>query len=373
MRPSVAIERCASYSEEDIGAAVTRVLDLVLADRIREVEGRRVLIKPNLLAAREPSRGVTTHPAVVGAVIDYLKGYRAEVFVGDSPAGALRGVGRVWDKTGMLKVCESKSVPLVNFEAAGWITRSVADRSYQISRAVLEADYIINLAKFKTHVLTLLTGAIKNMFGCVPGFRKSALHLACPRPAQMSKALVDIFSLVPPWVSLADAVVAMDDNGPSSGRLRGLGFVAASMDSVALDAVLGIIAGIDPLRVPTTQDAYRRGFGEALPERIEFPGLKPGDVAPGNFKVPANWKFSLIPGFTGRVLSRLVWVKPAIDQDTCTGCGQCRDVCAAGAIEMEGEKAVIAGRLCTSCLCCHEACPYGAVRVGMSRLARLIA
>jgi uncharacterized protein (DUF362 family)/Pyruvate/2-oxoacid:ferredoxin oxidoreductase delta subunit len=357
---SVAIERCASYSAEEIGPVVERVLAVTLADRIRDVVGRRVLLKPNLLAAREPSRGVTTHPAIVGAVIDYLRDYGADIVVGDSPAGALRGVRRVWEKTGMLDLCESKRVPLVNFEAGGWVTRSVGDRVYQISRVVEEADYII-------------TGAIKNMFGCVPGFRKSALHLTHPRPVPMSRALVDISSLVPPWVSLADAVIAMDDNGPSSGRLRELGFVAASTDCVALDTVLGRIAGIDPLRVPTTSEAYRRGLGEGSLDRIAFPCLRPDEVAPADFKVPGNWKFSLIPGLAGRVLSRLVWVKPVISTEVCTGCGECCNQCAARAIEMRRKKAVIDHRLCTSCLCCHEACPVGAVQVGMSRLARLIA
>jgi uncharacterized protein (DUF362 family)/Pyruvate/2-oxoacid:ferredoxin oxidoreductase delta subunit len=370
---SVAIDRCTAYSTEEVGAAVERVLSAVLADRVQGVRGRRVLLKPNLLAAREPSKGVTTHPVVVGAVIDYLRKHGADVSVGDSPAGALRGVRRVWEKSGMLELCESKGVPLVNFEAGSWVTRSVEDRAYQISRVVEDADYIVNLAKFKTHVLTLLTGAIKNMFGCVPGFRKSALHLAYPRPAPMSRALVDIFSLVPPWVSLVDAVTAMDGNGPSSGRLRNLGFVAASTDCVALDTALGEIAGIDPLRVPTTAEAYRRGLGEASLDRIGFPCLRPEDVAAAGFEVPGNWKFSLIPGFAGRVLSRLVWIKPVISIERCTGCGECRDVCAARAIEMHRSKAVIDHRLCTSCLCCHEACPVGAVQAGMSRLARLIA
>ena len=160
----VAIERCASYSAKEVGRAVERLLDAVLADRGLEAGGRRVLVKPNMLAAREPSRGITTHPAVVGAVIDYLRGYGADVIVGDSPAGALRGVRRVWEKTGMLDVCESKGVPLVNFEAGGWTTHRVGERAYQISRVLEEVDHIVNLAKFKTHVLTLLTGAIKNMF-----------------------------------------------------------------------------------------------------------------------------------------------------------------------------------------------------------------
>jgi uncharacterized protein (DUF362 family)/Pyruvate/2-oxoacid:ferredoxin oxidoreductase delta subunit len=369
---SVVIERCTSYSQAEVTKAVERALVLALGKRIRDVAGKRVLLKPNMLAAREPSRGVTTHPAVVGAAVDCLRQYGARISVGDSPAGAVRGVRRVWEKTGILALCEAKGVPLVNFEAGGWISRSVGGRVYQISIAAAEADYIVNLAKFKTHILTLLTGAIKNMFGCVPGFRKSALHLAHPRPWPMSRALVDIVSLVPSWVSLVDAVVAMDGNGPSSGRPRDLGFVAASTDCVALDAVLARVAGIDPMRVPTTAEAYRRGLGEGLLSRISFPSLRAEEVAPAEFKVPGNWKFSLVPGFLGGVLSRLVWVKPVISPEVCTGCGECCNVCPAGAIDMDRRKAVVNHRLCVSCLCCHEACPAGAVEARMSRLARLI-
>jgi uncharacterized protein (DUF362 family)/Pyruvate/2-oxoacid:ferredoxin oxidoreductase delta subunit len=368
----VALVGCDSYSGADVSPAVVRMLDAALAGRIREVEGKRVLVKPNLLAAREPSRGITTHPAIVGAVIDYLVNHGARVSVGDSPAGAVRGVRRVWEKTGMLDVCEARGVDLVNMEASGSVARRAGSRTYEIAAAAVQADLVVNVAKFKTHVLTLLTGAIKNMFGCVPGFRKSSLHLAFPGPVPMSKALVDIFSLVPPWLSVVDAVVGMDGNGPSSGRLRDLGFLAASTDSVAVDAVLALIAGIDPLRVPTTAEACRRNLGEGSPGRIRFPCLRPDQVAPEEFKVPGNWKFMLIPGFLGRLVLPFVWVRPAIDPAVCTGCGECTRVCAAGAVKVEAAKAVVRERLCVSCLCCHEACPTGAVGTKRSFLARFV-
>ena len=223
----VAIERCASYSTEEVGSSVRRVLDAVLAERVRVLGGRRVLVKPNLLAAREPARGVTTHPAVVGAVIDYLRGYGADVIVGDSPAGALRGVRRVWEKTGMLDLCASKSVPLVNFEAGGWMTHSVGGRAYQISRVVKEVDYIVNLAKFKTHVLTLLTGAIKNSYGFLPGAQKAKLHKAAGNPERFHQVVVDVFELRPPDLFIVDAVVGMEGNGPASPDLRDIGLILA--------------------------------------------------------------------------------------------------------------------------------------------------
>lgn len=369
----VAIERCNSYKAGDVCEAVGKALSAVLGSEASSTAGKKVLLKPNLLSAREPARGVTTHPAIVAAAIDYFRDRGALVSVGDSPGGAIRGIRRVWQNTGMLEVCEAKGVPLVNFEASGWTSRCVNGRSYEITKAILDFDRIVNLPKLKTHILVLLTCAVKNMFGCVPGFRKSALHLAHPRPDAMSRAIVDVFSLVRPWVTLVDGIDAMEGNGPSSGSLRHLGLIAAGRDCVALDSALARVVGVDPLRVPTTREASDRGLGEASIERISFFGTGPDEVMVKDFEVPANWRFFLLPGVLGDLLARLVWVKPGVRADTCVGCGDCVTMCPADAIQLSDGRAVIDDERCRRCLCCHEACPAGAIDVRMSRLARLIA
>jgi uncharacterized protein (DUF362 family)/ferredoxin len=371
--PVVVLEKCDSYLPDRVGRAVERALAGSLGSGFADLAGHRILLKPNLTAARDPARGVTTHPSVVGAAIDFFKARGAEVSVGDSPAGAVRGVRRVWENTGMLELCQSKGVSLVNFEAGGWVSRSVNDRTYQVARVLFDFDHIVNIPKLKAHILTLLTGAIKNMFGCVPGFRKSRLHLANPGPSEMSQVLVDIFSIVRPWVSLVDSIEAMEGNGPSSGSIRKLGFVAASTDSVALDAVLASIVGLEPRAVPTTVEAYRRGLGELSMNGIGVKGCRLADVTAHGFEIPGNWRFRLIPGILGKFLEKIVWVRPEINTGRCTGCEECRNMCAAGAIAIDSGKAEIDHARCTSCLCCHEACPVGAVRIRMSGLARLLA
>jgi uncharacterized protein (DUF362 family)/Pyruvate/2-oxoacid:ferredoxin oxidoreductase delta subunit len=370
---TVALERCCSYSPDEVDAAVGRALRAIGCYGEAELEGKRVLIKPNLASAKHPSRCITTHPAVVGAVISCLKSRGAHVAVGDSPAGAVRGVRRVWSETGMIEVCRERRAELVNLEESGWEMLSAGGRSYPVARAVLGFDYIVNVPKLKTHVLTLMTGAIKNMFGCVPGFQKSALHLQFPRPGSMSSALVDVFSLARPWITLVDAVDAMEGNGPSSGSPRHLGLVAASDDCTALDTVLAGLLGIDPKKVPTTREAARRGLGQARREAISVVGTEAGRGEAEGFKVPANWKFFLIPGILGSLVGRLVWVRPLVETETCSGCGDCVRMCAAGAIALAGGRAVIDRSLCTCCLCCQEACSEGAVQTRMSRLARLLA
>ena len=246
-------------------------------------------------------------------------------------------------------------------------------RRYALTRVLEDFDLIVSVAKFKTHVLTLLTGCVKNAFGCVPGFHKSALHLEYPRPRAMSRAIVDVFALVRPWLNIVDAVYSMDRNGPSSGRVVGTGIIGASADAVALDSVLARLAGVDPLKVPVIREAWRRGLGEARLEDIDLMGGSVEEFEMKGFEVPSNWAFMLIPGLTGKLVRRFLWVRPSILEGVCTACRLCADMCPAGAISFDAGVGIVERSRCTSCLCCHEACPEGAVRVEMSRLARLVA
>jgi uncharacterized protein (DUF362 family)/Pyruvate/2-oxoacid:ferredoxin oxidoreductase delta subunit len=366
----VVLEGCGSYDAALVRRAVHGALSGVLGENTSRLGGKRILLKPNLAAARKPERGVTTHPEVVGAAIDFFKERGCAVSVGDSPAGAVRGVHRVWEKTGMLEICRARGAQLVNFEAGGWVEKTVRGRSYRIARAALECDHLVNLPKFKTHVLTLVTGAVKNTFGCIPGFAKSAFHLRFPKPPAMSTVIVDVFNAVDPWINLVDAVEAMDGNGPSSGRLRHLGLVAASTDAVALDVVLSRIVGIDPVQVPTTREALVRR-GSAEPGPITVVGDQAHACGEG-FDIPSNWHFFLIPDALSRLALRWFWVKPRVEAAICTGCGDCAAICAASAIGVVGGKAVVRQDRCVSCLCCIEACPAGAIEPQKSRLARLV-
>lgn len=366
------LKKCSSYDPAEVKRAVHQSLSGLLEEGDGSLSGQRILLKPNLAAARRPERCVTTHPEIVGAAIDFFRERGCAVGVGDSPAGALRGVGRVWENTGMRAVCEARGASLVNLEAAGWVERAVGKRTYRISRALLDFDRVVSLPKFKTHVLTLITGAVKNMYGCVPGFGKSQLHVANPKPPAMSRVLVDVFSLAAPWLSVVDAVEAMEGNGPSSGQVRRLGFVAASRDAVALDAILAELVGIDPMKVPTTREATRRGLLKVGHGGIDVTGTPRSDLGVGDFKVPANWRFFLIPDLLARAVGKWFWVKPVVIGDRCTGCGECAGICAASAVMVEDGRARVSPEECVSCLCCIEACPTGALEPQISKLARLL-
>jgi len=375
-RARVAIVRCRSYDPGQVASAVGEALTLLggLSEVVRP--GQTVLLKPNLLSAKDPDRAITTHPAVLAALVAAVRAAGASPSVGDSPGGALRGVERVWRNTGMLELSERTGVPLVNFEASGSSEKRGALRSYMIARPVLEADVVINVPKMKTHVLTLYTGCVKNMFGAIPGFGKGRIHNVAPRPVPFARHVVDVYSLVKPALHVMDAVVAMEGDGPSGGRPRSVGAILAGTDGVAVDAVAARMMGIAEGRVPTTRIAAERGLGAARADEIEIVGEDPASFDLEGFALPRAGLLNLIPSFIVKGLKPWIWAIPEMSEEWgCRGeaCALCARSCPAGAISMVSGYPVVSRAKCVECLCCHEVCPEHAVRVRLSWLAKRFA
>jgi len=348
----VTIYHCPSY--DSVGPLVERVFERFSPP----LEGRRVLLKPNLLGPCPPREHVTTHPSLVSAAIDSCRRRgAAEIVVGDNPGmtsyGSTDHVARV---TGI-------------FAAAGECYHNIAENPRMIegltpgaerlpiSAAVLEADVVVGLAKAKTHVATGITGAVKNTFGYVVGAAKTQLHAACVGKEAFARAILDVYALRPPDFSIVDAVYAMEGQGPSGGRPRFVGRLLASPDNVALDAVMADMMGFGPGAVPYLTAAAKRGLGETDLERIEIDG--PADRIKG-FHRPT---FGLSVGtWAARWMSHLFVTQPRAAPDLCVKCGACCRQCPVEAIHMDPYP-VINAELCISCFCCHEFCNYKAMRL----------
>jgi uncharacterized protein (DUF362 family)/NAD-dependent dihydropyrimidine dehydrogenase PreA subunit len=371
LRTTVAITKCTGYDGEELSEKINRLLNL-LGGLDRFVRpGMKVLLKPNLLSAKAPERAITTHPEIVAVVAREVRKLGAEVIVGDSPGGAKRGVKRVWDNTGMSAMAEREGLTLVNFEAAGVEKFSVDGRPYYLAKPAVEADLIISLPKFKTHVLTLLTGGVKNVFGFIPGFRKGNYHKEFPKPDEFAQIIVDILSLKSPELTIMDAILSMEGDGPSSGTPRWTNLLLASSDPVALDAVAAEIVGLKPDRVPTTRIAAEAGLGIGWPEAINIVGEKPSEVRIRDFKLTSNRKLELLPKFLWKIIEPYVWVRPSFLMKLCNKCYTCVDSCPTGALRIGIEKFPLFDyNLCINCWCCHELCPEGSVFVDQSWLAK---
>lgn len=370
MKPKVSIIKCDSYESTVVQEAVRQAVDLVGGITAFIKPGSRVLVKPNILMAKEPESGVDTHPEVVRGVIKLLKSINCKVLVGDSPsawARQIENVEQVYEISGIKKICLEEGVELVRFD------KRRMRRKFPLTTWLDECEYLVNVPKFKTHELTILTGAIKNLFGLIPGTFKAELHKNNFDINDFSGILVDILEEARPALTVVDGIVAMEGDGPgTSGRLRKLGLLFAGADCVALDTVLANIMGINPLSIPTTKLARNRNLGIAETSSIEVLGLNLEDLAVKPFLLPQSLKIKKIPAPVVALVKRFVRLRPYVIDDACTRCNACVKACPTKVISMENERIIFDYSGCISCFCCQESCPYSAIKVKKSILAKAI-
>lgn len=367
---AVAIARCYTYDPAEVRAAVERALEPLGGIGAFVKPGQTVLLKPNLLQAALPEEMITTHPVLVEAVVLLVKRAGGLPSLGDSPAGAVRSVQDYWRTTGMWEVCERHGVELVQFEKGGVVQLARRGRKYHVAKSVAEADVVVNLPKLKTHGLTMLTCAVKNMYGAIPGLKKSNYHKEAPLPGEFSAIVADVYALAKPRLTIVDGITGMDGAGPSAGQPKQLGLVLAGADGVAVDAVATHLLGRRPLSVPTTRTASRQRLGEADLAKIRLLG-ETVEIR-RDFRWPPGWFFVLVPGPLARIAARLFRIKPAIQPALCVNCGFCVESCPVSALKPTAAVPEFDYRLCINCLCCQEMCPQHAVYQRKSAIARLL-
>ncbi|MFC1726305.1 DUF362 domain-containing protein [candidate division KSB1 bacterium] len=337
--------------------------------------GYKVFLKPNMLGAKPPERGITTHPVILEAVINIVREAGGTPVIGDSPAGSIKGgMKRFWEETGFRELSERTGVELVNIEKEPIKKKEVKGHKYFISKPVLDADIVINLPKLKTHFFTLYTGGVKNLYGTVPGLRKSDYHKIAPNPDKFSKIIAEIFSIVKPEITIMDGILAMDGNGPSSGKLNWMHLLAVSNDAVAMDRICEEVVGLKVGEVKTALYAEKLGAGNYNSEKIELVGERLAKFKEKGFTLPSNRALKMIPGFLGPLISPFVWARPVADKEKCTFCKICIASCPVKCMrEDEKQKIpVIDYKECINCNCCNEVCPEGAIYHKFSRLAKVI-
>ncbi|MDI6807518.1 MAG: DUF362 domain-containing protein [Candidatus Eisenbacteria bacterium] len=370
--PVVAVARSRGYTREEISDSLRYCLHPFGGMEKFVRHGDTVLVKPNLLSARNPDRGITTHPVIVRCLCAMVKEEGGVPVIGDSPAGAEKGIERLWRETGMLDVSREERVDLVNFESSGTVEMSVNGSKYYVAKPVINVDLVINVPKLKTHSLVLYTGALKNTFGILPGFQKSGFHKSQPSVTQFSQVLADVFSLVRPALTVMDAVVAMEGDGPASGKLRETGMLVASEDAVALDAVVSRLIGLSRKEMKILDMAERMGLGSANLDKIRIAGPQFRDLMIDGFSLPSNRTYRNLAPFAIRALGGLAWIRPVEDREKCTLCEICVSNCPVSAIRVKKKSLKFDYDKCIDCMCCHEICPENAVKLKKSFLGRFI-
>jgi uncharacterized protein (DUF362 family)/Pyruvate/2-oxoacid:ferredoxin oxidoreductase delta subunit len=376
----VALKKCESYDPRQVDKAVKSAC---FEAGFPNVRGRKVLLKPNILSDVPPEKAVTTHPEVLRAVIAFVRQLGGLPYVGDSPAlhlssftGKKSGLRTVCEESGAEWIDFSKKTIKISYPSVSSSVSSSVKKSFTVTSAVRDCDVIISLPKMKTHQLMYMTGAVKNLFGLIPGLGKSPFHLRHPDRNSFADMLLDLYEITAPVFSLMDGIIAMEGPGPNSGTPKFMGLILASADGIALDLAAAHIMGYNYASIPIIQQAVKRNLltPDGL-DQISFVLGTPEEFRDDSFlRISQEAQRGLARTALGFIKNRLVKpipaAKPIFDKEKCIGCGQCAEICPADALVMQGiEHEYVSAdyNKCIRCYCCHEICPVDAITIEQGR------
>ena len=377
----VSVVSCSCYENEVCRRALEEVL-APLGGLDFVVPGMRVGIKANLVSFMKPEEAATTHPVLLAELVKLLRERGAEVIVGDSPGGLYTAayVKNVYRATGMYEVEKTGAILNENFSqnTARYPEAAVA-HSFQYTAWLDDCDCIIDFCKLKSHGMMGMTAAAKNMFGVIPGTMKPEYHYKYPDPRDFARMLVDLDEYFKPVLSIVDGVIGMEGNGPTAGKPRYIGVVAASKSPHALDLVCARLIGLRREDVPTLEAAYERGLipgdWSELVVTGDVEGLAVSDfdnIRTKNDLLFKNTFKGKLGVWFGKMVQFCLRSEPRVKKDECIGCGKCGQICPASAISMKKRLPVIDRKRCIHCFCCQEFCPKGAMKVSRPLVARIL-
>ncbi len=370
--PRVSLQKQSDYNNNEVKATIIRLLDPLGGLEAFVSSGQKVLLKPNLLAGRAPDKAVTTHPAVVRAVVELCLDLGAQVALGDSPG--IGNLENVAGKAGLLDIVKDTGITLAPFEKSVPLASAKGTfHKLEVAQDILDADVIINLPKLKTHQMMGMTCAVKNMFGAVVGLRKPRLHLqAGTDKAFFALMLLELSELLAPTLTIVDAIVGMEGEGPGSGDPVNIGVLLAGTHSQAVDTVATELLGLKTSEVWTQLLAQETGRPYTRLSEIELVGHPLDQLRISNFR-PAKMtdiNFGL-KGSLKRYLKNSLSARPEPDPQQCRLCNECVKLCPPQAMKIENQKLKIDYDTCIRCFCCQELCPHGALHTTQGLLLKL--
>jgi uncharacterized protein (DUF362 family) len=299
--PGVFIARNQQYN----GALERTISDGLLASGLdpKELRGKRVLLKPNLV---EPNRDVphmTTHPAMIVAAAEVFRRWGATVRVGEGP-GHVRDTEMALIESGVQEQLDSSKLEFgdLNYEEVSWVKnagRASKLEGFYFPRSVVEADVVVSMPKMKTHHWVGVTASLKNLYGVIPGIKygwpKNVLH-----HAGIPETVFDINASLPKTIAIVDGIVCMEGDGPIMGSPKPMGLVIVGTNPTAVDATIARIMGLNPAAVRYLELAGAK-LGPLQEREIEQRGEAWRDVA-NPFQIMDHLKS--LQGPRGTLISR---------------------------------------------------------------------
>ena len=356
----------AEYEYPGLKASISEMFDAILGDR--NLPKARVLIKPNFLSPAKPEKAIITHPLVVRAVVEYVLEKGGLPLIADSPG--MGSFERILKDGGFKDAFDplNRQVEFKPFTTTVKVDIGEPFGLIDIARSAVEADVVINLAKLKTHTQMLLTLGVKNLFGCIVGFKKPEWHMRSGVDRNMfARLLVQIYQAINPAVTLVDGILALEGQGPGRrGKPRHIGMLIGSCSGPSADMAICQMLGIDPNKLPTLHAAKELGVLDGDLEII-------GDFTEvSNYKLPELGPLTFGPEFLQKYMRKHLIQRPVVEPEICKMCSECWKICPAGAITPYEEIIGFDYDRCIRCYCCIEVCPHGALQAIETLPGRLV-
>ncbi|MBQ9337050.1 MAG: DUF362 domain-containing protein [Lentisphaeria bacterium] len=360
-RPCVTAAPCRDYESARLRSALERVIAPQLA-QYGSLSGRKLLLKPNLLAWRRADDPACVRPALLLECVKVFLDAGAKVSILENPA--VQTAPAVIRAMGLTDELERLGVEVRSFADFAPVRPlpEMRFRNFELAREYLDFDVVADLAKAKTHGMMTLTLCVKNLFGLVKGSERMAWHLNVGRDFScFADMLLDIYLAVRPQFNIVDAVICMEGNGPGSGTPADRGWIFGGTDSLALDSWLAplLLGGGEELLL------VRRARERGLLSGYEVIGETP-EIAPLQLPPPpgllCEWGVMLPPGLK-KQLRELLVARPVLDPEKCIGCGLCAKMCPPATLKVVDGKARFDYPNCIRCFCCQEHCPQGAITI----------
>ena len=234
--------------------------------------GDVVFIKPNVCGGVVGKRGSYTSPEVITALIELIKEKSSRVIVGEADS-EMYDADRMLNETGIRRAAEESGAEVVNLSKGEMVKKVVTDayilKEFEISKVVAEADKIISVPVAKTHCLTDVTLSLKCMFGILPEKHKAKYH-----KLGINMVIADIVKAFSPHLSVVDASIGMEGEGPFRGNPIALDLIICGDNAVATDSVTVSVFGYKPAKIKHLELAAKSGLGPVNLEGIDIEGEK---------------------------------------------------------------------------------------------------